>query len=307
MTTTRTTASTRTRSARHQTTNRLLSIAAQEPDPHARERAVEEAVLLNMPVAQSVAARFRDRGVPIEDLEQVACLALVRAVEGFDPARDTAFSSYAVPSIAGAIKRHFRDFGWSIHVPRDLQELAVRVERVSEEMAGRTGRSPTAAELAGQIGVGIEDVVEAREAYRSLRSVSLDQPRGADADDGDSLVDTLDAGDTEMLRAADRVALDALLATLTPRDRLIVRLYYEQDLTQAEIGRRLGYSQMHVSRLMRQAIARLASAAGAEPPEAPARRPVPAAPSSPPRLRAEAALPPSVAYLRTRQPAAGAR
>jgi RNA polymerase sigma-B factor len=257
-----------------------------------------------LPLARSLARRYRRASEPLEDLEQVACLALVKAVEGFDSTRDTAFSSYAVPSIAGAIKRHFRDFGWSIHVPRDLQELAVRVERISEEMSGRSGRSPTAAEIAAQAGVGIEDVIEAREAYRSLRSVSLDQPRGAGAEEGDSLVDTLDAGDTELLRASDRVALDTLLATLAPRDRLILRLYYEHDLTQAEIGRRLGYSQMHVSRLMRQAIARLASAAGAEPPDVPM-APVPAEPSRL-RVRAEAALPPSVNYLRTRQPAAGA-
>jgi len=243
-----------------------------------------------LPLARSLARRYQRGSEPLEDLEQVACLALVKAVDGFDPSRDTAFSSYAVPSIVGAIKRHFRDFGWAIHVPRDLQELAVRVERISEEMSARTGRPPTAHEVAEQVGAGIEEVVEAREAYRSLSSVSLDQPRHPATDDGGPLLDALDAGDTEILRACDRVALDSLVRTLDAREQVILRLYYQHDLTQAEIGRRLGCSQMHVSRLMRHAIARLASASGAEGP----------ATATPFTARSGASLPPSVEYLRTR-------
>jgi RNA polymerase sigma-B factor len=245
-----------------------------------------------LPLARSLARRYRRGAEPLEDLEQVASLALLRAVEGFDASRDTAFSSYAVPSIVGAIKRHFRDCGWSIHVPRDLQELAVRVERISDELSGPTGAAPTAAAIAAHAGVGVEDVLEAREAYRALRSVSLDQPRGEEADGPGTLVDTLAAADSDIPRAFDRVALDSLLSGLEPREQVIVRLYYHQDMTQAEIGRRLGISQMHVSRLLRQAIRRLAAAAGDD--EA---RPLPAR-SAVRRGRSAESLPPSVQHLR---------
>jgi RNA polymerase sigma-B factor len=227
-------------------------------DPRAREVLVER----YLPLARSLARRYRRSSEPLEDLEQIASLALVKAVDGFDPARGTAFSSYAVPSIAGAIKRHFRDFGWSLRMPRDLQELALRVERVSEELSGPTGAAPTAAEIARHAGVGIEDVLEAREAYRSLHAVSLDEPRRGEGEDRESLAHTLAAEDTEIPCTEDRVMLDSLLATLDPRSEQIVRLYYQDDLTQTEIGRHLGYSQMHVSRLLRQAIAQLATTAG---------------------------------------------
>ena len=226
-----------------------------------RERAARDALVKRyLPLARSLARRYRGSSEPLEDLEQVASLALVKAVDGFDPARGTAFSSYAVPSILGAIKRHFRDHGWSLRMPRDLQELAVRVERLAQELSGATGAAPTAAEIAAQAGVGVEDVLEAREAYRALHAVSLDQPRPS-GDEADSLLDTLDAADTAIPEADDRVLLDSLLATLDPRSEQIVRLYYQHDLTQTEIGQQLGYSQMHVSRLLRQAIAQLATAA----------------------------------------------
>jgi RNA polymerase sigma-B factor len=264
-------------------------------DPRARDVLVER----YLPLARSLARRYRRSSEALEDLEQVASLALVKAVDGFDPARETAFSSYAVPSIVGAIKRHFRDYGWSLHMPRDLQELAVRVERVTEELSGPTGTAPTTAEIARHAGVDIEDVVEAREAYRALHAVSLDQPRGSDVDDGDSLVDTLDAADTDIPSADDRVLLDSLLATLDPRSEQIVRLYYQHDLTQAAIGRRLGYSQMHVSRLLRQAIAQLATTA-----ETGKRVVVPASDPTPVARRTVESLPQSIRYLRHRQTAA---
>ena len=184
------------------------------------------------------------------------------------PHRETAFSSYAVPSIAGAIKRHFRDYGWSLHMPRDLQELALRVERISEGLSGPTGAAPTAAEIARHAGVSLEEVLEAREAYHALHAVSLERREGSERDDSEPLLDTLAAADTEIPSAEDRVMLDSLLATLDPRSEQIVRLYYQHDLTQAEIGRQLGYSQMHVSRLLRQAVGQLARAAEPEKREA---------------------------------------
>jgi RNA polymerase sigma-B factor len=246
--------------ARREEELRLLRAYHSTGDPRAREAAVERF----LPLARSLARRYSGGSEPLEDLEQVASLALVRAVDGFDPARGTAFTSYAVPSIAGAIKRHFRDNGWSVRVPRDLQELALRVERISDELLAETGHAPTAAGIADRTGsVGVEDVLEAREAFRALHSDSLDRPRGArdDDDDAASLLDTLGDADLEIGRAHDRAALAAVLDTLDERDRTVIHLYYQDELTQAEIGRRLGYSQMHVSRLLRQAVERLRLAA----------------------------------------------
>jgi RNA polymerase sigma-B factor len=218
-----------------------------------------------MPLARSLARRYRRGPEPLDDLEQVACLALVRAVDGFDPARGLAFSSYAVPSITGALKRHYRDCGWSVRMPRDLQELALRIERFNDDAWATTGAAPTPAAIAERAGVSVESVIEAREAHQALRADSLDQPlRSTDDDAGISLIDTLGTGDVGFQRAFDRVALDALLAALNERDQTIVRLYYREELTQSEIGRRLGLSQMHVSRLLRQATAQLADAAAQE-------------------------------------------
>src|SRR5215217_6339937 len=183
---------------------RLLRAYHSTGDPRARDAAVERF----LPLAHSLARRYRGGTEPLEDLEQVACLALVRAVDGFDPSRGTAFTSYAVPSIAGAIKRHFRDNGWSVRVPRDLQELALRVERINDELVAETGRKATALQLAERAGIGIEDVLEAREAFRALHSDSLDQPRGArDDEDSGSLLDSLGDADLELGRAHDRAAL----------------------------------------------------------------------------------------------------
>jgi RNA polymerase sigma-B factor len=215
-----------------------------------------------MPLARSLARRYRRGPEPLEDLEQVASLALLRAVDGFDPSRGLAFSSYAVPSIAGALKRHYRDFGWSVRMPRDLQELALRIQSLNDDAWATDGAAPTAAQIADRAGVSVEAVIEAREAHQALRADSLDQPLRSNEDDaGATLIDTIGASDVDYERAFDRVVLDSLLATLDERDQTIVRLYYREELTQSEIGDRLGLSQMHISRLLRQATAQLAAAA----------------------------------------------
>ena len=230
--------------------------------PRDREAVIERFV----PLARSLARRHRRGGEPLEDLEQVAFLALIKAVDSFDHTRGFAFTTFAVPTISGAIKRHFRDHGWSVRMPRDLQELAMRVERVTEELTTAIGAPPTPAQLAEHVGVDVEDVLEAREAYRALRADSLDQPRFSSEEDGDdTLIDTLGTQDAEIGRVLERVALDTLIQTLEERDQEIVRLYYRYELTQAEIGARLGYSQMHISRLLRRAIDELAATQQAEP------------------------------------------
>jgi len=216
-----------------------------------------------LPLARSLARRYRRGPEPLEDLEQVACLALLKAIDGFDPSRGLAFSSYAVPSITGALKRHYRDCGWSVRMPRDLQELALRVERFNEDALASTGTAPTPARIAEQAGVSVEAVIEARQAHQALRADSLDQPlRSGEDNAGASLLDTLGTRDAALQRAFDRAVLDSLLETLDERDQTIVRLYYREELTQSEIGEQLGLSQMHVSRLLRRATAQLADAAG---------------------------------------------
>jgi RNA polymerase sigma-B factor len=230
----------------------------QTHDPRVREQLVTRF----LPLARSLARRFASGGEPLEDLEQVAALALVKAVDGFDPLRGTAFSSYAVPCIAGAIKRHFRDCGWSVRVPRELQERAMTVHQLEDELTSAMGESPTVDELAEATSLSPEDVLEARAAYRALHASSLDAKTQADADDeAPSLLDTLGTTEEGYGNAIDHAALDTLMGELEDRDRAIVQLYYRDELTQSEIGERLGYSQMHISRLLRRAVGELEKAA----------------------------------------------
>jgi RNA polymerase sigma-B factor len=208
----------------------------------------------HLPLARHCARRYHRGHEPLEDLEQVASLALIRAVDGFDWGRGTAFSSYAVPCMVGAIKRHFRDSGWAIHVPRDLKDLALRLERLANDAPS----PPTAAELADLAGVSVEAVVDGREVYRLMLADSLDRPRaGVDESDPLSVLDSLGEEDAGIDRACDGATLDAMLSGLDDRDQLLVTLYYRRGQTQAQIGERLGCSQMHVSRLLRRAVDRL--------------------------------------------------
>jgi RNA polymerase sigma-B factor len=226
-------------------------------DPRVREQIVHRF----LPLSRSLARRFASGGEPLEDLEQVAALALVKAVDGFDPERGTAFSSYAVPSIAGAIKRHFRDCGWSVRVPRELQERAMLVHDMENHLGASLGESPTVAVLAESTSLSPEQVLEARAAYRALHASSLDAK--AQDDDGDALtlMDTLGTTEDGYGSALDHAALDSLMEELGERDRAIVDLYFRKELTQAQIGERLGYSQMHISRLLRRAVDELEKAA----------------------------------------------
>jgi RNA polymerase sigma-B factor len=214
-----------------------------------------------LPLAESCARRYRRRGEPDDDLMQVAGIGLLKAIDRFDVERGTCFSSYAVPTIVGELQRHFRDHGWTVRPPRGLQEDVLRMERERANLLTSLGRDPTAGELAAALSTGVEEVLEAREAARARGATSLDAPAGekdgttvgelvGDEDDGFALVDT-------------SVLADALIATLPERDQMIVRLRFEQELTQLEIGRRVGCSQMQVSRLLRSAMVRLRAEARA--------------------------------------------
>ena len=246
----------RDRAARSAEDRRLLERYHRESDPDAREALVERF----LPLARQLARRYQRAGEPLDDLIQVASLGLLKAIERFDPARETAFSSFAVPTILGELKRHFRDKGWSVRVPRDLQEMAVKVDRVGEDMNRELGRAPTPAEMAERIGVSPEQVLEAREAAGAYRAVSLDRPR-SDEDDEGELADAFGAEDRGFALAEDAATVQRLMRVLTDREKEVLRLRFEEDLTQSEIGQIVGVSQMHVSRLIRQSVARLRSAA----------------------------------------------
>jgi RNA polymerase sigma-B factor len=225
-------------------------------DARAREQLIER----YLPLAQRLARRYQRSEESLEDLVQVASLGLVKAIDRFDSDRDVAFSSYAVPTILGELKRHFRDSTWSVRVPRDLQELALRVDRAVSELSLGRRRAPTVDEIAAALDTSAERVLEALEAAGAYHAGSLDAPRAAPGSEetaGESVADALGAEEGGFERAEERALLAPLLAHISPRERVVLVLRFAEDLTQAEIGERIGVSQMQVSRLIRQALARL--------------------------------------------------
>jgi RNA polymerase sigma-B factor len=245
------------RAARAREDRRLLLRLHRHGDPAAREALVQRF----LPLARQLARRYQHGGEQLDDLIQVASLGLLKAIDRFDPARETAFSSFAVPTILGELKRHFRDKGWSVRVPRDLQELAVRVDRVTDELSRRLGRAPSVAEIAESIGTTVEQVLEAREASAAYRAVSLDRPRDDDDESETGVGAHVGIEDPGFRVAEDAATVERLMRVLSEREREVLRLRFAEDLTQSEIGQRVGVSQMHVSRLIRHAVAQLRDAA----------------------------------------------
>jgi RNA polymerase sigma-B factor len=215
-----------------------------------------------MPLARRLAARYRRGDEPFDDIFQIACVALVKAVERFDGSRGVEFSSYAAPTITGEIKRHFRDRTWSVHVPRDLQDLALRVDRAVTDMTRELGRQPSVEAIARALDTTEENVLEALQAKSAQRSDSLDATRPAvNEEAGETLGETVGFAEDGYERAEQRATVRAMLQCLTLREREIVRLRFEEDLTQREIGRRVGLSQMQISRILRHAMERLRTVA----------------------------------------------
>ncbi len=222
----------------------------------------DELVRRFLPLARKLARRYAGAREPLDDLVQVASLGLVKAVDRFDTSRDIAFSSFAVPTILGELKRYFRDLGWSVHVPRGAQEMALKVEQARQQVASRSGRPPSVQELAEYLEWSITDVVEALEAGSAHHSVSLDAP----TDTGEGEVGTLaqsighDDGGYENVEA--RVTIAAAAKLLTARERRVLHLRFVEDLTQTQIAEHIGVSQMQVSRILRRALAELQELAG---------------------------------------------
>jgi RNA polymerase sigma-B factor len=219
----------------------------------------DELIQDHLGLALALARRFAGRGEAVEDLEQIATLGLLKAVERFEPERGLAFSTFATPTIAGEIKRHFRDRSWSVRVPRALQELGLRLTATVQELTNVLGRSPTLAEIAEHLEVDQEDVLEAMEANRAYATHSLDaQLPGEDR----SLGDTLGDHEPGMDNVESRIVAEDLLATLPEREQTILRLRFFDGLTQTEIATRVGISQMHVSRLLARSLETLRRSAG---------------------------------------------
>ncbi len=223
-------------------------------------RAREELIERYLPLARRLARRYQRSEEPLEDLMQVASLGLLKAVDRYDTSRETAFSSFAVPTILGELRRHFRDRTWSVRVPRELQELALGVDKTATALSTEHGRAPTVAEIASSMEVSEERVLEALQAAGAYRAGSLDAPRaggGEDSSSGESVGDAIGAREDGFERAEERATLGPMFAKITERERLVLTLRFAEDLTQGEIGERIGVSQMQVSRLIRQALARL--------------------------------------------------
>jgi RNA polymerase sigma-B factor len=223
---------------------------ARRGDDAAREALVHR----YLPLARDVARRYSGRGEPLDDLVQVASLALLRAIDRFDAERGSAFSSFAVPTLAGELKRHFRDRSWTVRPPRGTYELSQRVARSVDGLARELGRYPTPAEVADHVGASVEDVLDARAATARCRGASLDAPRD---EDGYTFLEAIASEEDGLEQAEARADIAALMDGLSARSREILLLRFAEDLSQAEVGKRVGLSQMHVSRLERQAVAQL--------------------------------------------------
>ena len=232
---------------------RLFGRFIDQRDPLDREAIIERF----MPLARQIAARYQRPEEPFDDVFQVACYGLVKAVDRFDVERGVAFSSYAVPTIAGEVRRYFRDRTWAVRPPRGLQERALAVEKSTTELTNRLGRSPTVRQIGQALELEDEEVLEAMQALRAGHATSLSAPRGSDEEGDQTLGDTLGSEDEGYALAEHRVVYEQLADTLTARERLVVELRFGQDLTQEEIGKRVGVSQMQVSRVLRQALAKL--------------------------------------------------
>jgi len=224
---------------------------------HGDRPARDELVRRFLPLARKLARRYNGAREPFDDLVQVASLGLVKAVDRYDLDRGTAFSSFAVPTILGELKRYFRDLGWAVHVPRGAQELAVKVEEAHQRLATRTGHAPTVSELAQYLEIEIEDVLDALETARAHHASSLDAPHDDGEGESGSVVDTFGAEDPALLLADDRVTVGEAARQLSEREREVLHLRFVDDLTQTQLADRVGVSQMQISRILRRAVARL--------------------------------------------------
>ena len=244
-------------SDRRQELREMFTRFAESRDDKLRAELIEA----HLGLAEFLARRFSNRGEPLDDLVQVASTGLIKAVDRFEPERGLEFSTYATHTIVGELKRHFRDKGWAVRVPRRMQELHLRLGQIVSQLNQDLGRSPTIAEIAQSASVSEEEVLEAMEAGQAYRFASIDAPAGGDDEDGGTLAASLGEEDESMTDVEHRVSLSPLIAMLPVRQQKILHLRFFEGLTQSEIANQLGISQMHVSRLLARSLAQLREAA----------------------------------------------
>jgi RNA polymerase sigma-B factor len=226
----------------------LLRRYHEDGDVAARERLVER----HLPLVRSLARRYAGRGEPLEDIEQVGAIGLLKAIDRFELDREVSLATYATPNVVGEIKRHFRDKGWAIRVPRALQELNAKMSPTVDALTSKLGRSPSVAEIAAAVGTGVEEVLEAIEVGSAYSALSLSATTNGD-EENDPL-DLIGEEDLGFERSEDRAALEPALERLPDRERQILRMRFEEGLPQTQIAERVGLSQMHVSRLIRKSL-----------------------------------------------------
>ncbi len=234
----------------------FVELHALPADDPKRARLRDQLVEIHLPLVEYLARRFRNRGEPLDDLVQVATIGLIKSVDRFDLERGVEFSTYATPTIVGEIKRHFRDKGWAIRVPRRLQELKLSLTKATSDLSQKNGRAPTVAELAGYLGLTEEEILEGLESANAYSAVSLDAPDGGD-DDSPAVADSLGMIDEALEGVEYRESLKPLLDKLPAREKRILMLRFFGGMTQSQIASDLGISQMHVSRLLARTLAQL--------------------------------------------------
>lgn len=238
----------------------LLAMAADTQDERERQSLLDSVIVMHLDLAHAEAARYRSRGIALDDLRQVAAMALTKAANRFDPHAGHEFLSYAVPTIRGELRKHFRDHGWMIRPPRRIQELQARINSAEQELSSKLGRSPQPREIADHLDEGIESVIEALASDGCFLPSSLDHPIGSDA--GSSLGDLLRGDDGEQRASEARLMLGPLVKRLSERDRAILDMRFYEGLTQREIATRIGVTQMQVSRLLTRILGQLRSDVG---------------------------------------------
>ena len=229
----------------------LLRRYHEQGDRSAREELVQR----HLPLVRALARRYAGRGESLDDIEQVGAIGLIKAIDRFDPTRDVALTTYATPNVVGEIKRHFRDKGWAIRIPRGLQELNAKMSSTIERLTLELGRSPSIAEIAQRLESTPEQVLEAMEAGSAYAPVSLNAGTGEDGELDP--METIGTEDDNFERTEDRASLEPALEMLPHREREILRMRFEEGLTQTQIADKIGVSQMHVSRLIRKSLARM--------------------------------------------------
>lgn len=217
----------------------------------------QELIMAYDGLARYLARKFKNRGESDEDLEQVAYLGLIKAIDRFEPERGLEFSTYATPTIMGELRRHFRDKGWSVRVPRRLQELSQKINRATDDLAVALGHMPSVPEIAGHLGVSVDEVLEAMESSSAYSAVSFDTGSGTDDEDAPAFIDHLGGEDKDLAGIDDRLVLEEIISEFSPREQQIVRMRFIEGLTQVEIAQQLDISQVQVSRLLRKTLRHL--------------------------------------------------